>query len=56
MREIQGEARTVNQLLRGVKYSVDYYQREYKWQQKQVAELIDDLAAKFLESHEAGNE
>ena len=35
---------------------IDYYQREYKWQQKQVAELIDDLANKFLESHEVGNE
>src|SRR4029079_6757683 len=40
----------------GRKYSIDYYQREYKWQQKQVAELLDDLAAKFLESHEDGNE
>jgi hypothetical protein len=31
-------------------------QREYKWQQKQVAELLDDLAAKFLDSHEEGND
>ena len=36
--------------------SIDYYQREYKWQQKQVTELLDDLPAKFLESHEEGNE
>jgi hypothetical protein len=42
--------------LAGRKYSIDYYQREYKWQQKQVAELLDDLADKFLESHEEGNE
>ena len=55
-REIDGKGRTVRELLAGRKYSIDYYQREYKWQQKQVAELIDDLAAKFLESHEAGNE
>src|SRR5579885_3158191 len=55
-REIDGKGRTVRELLAGRKYSIDYYQREYKWQQKQLGELIDDLAAKFLESHEAGNE
>ena len=55
-REIDGKGRTVRELLAGRKYSIDYYQREYKWQRKQLAELIDDLAAKFLESHEAGNE
>ena len=55
-REIDGEARTVRELLAGRKYSIDYYQREYKWQKKQVEELIEDLAAKFLESHEEGNE
>lgn len=55
-REIDGKGRTIRELLTGRKYSIDYYQREYKWQQKQVAELIDDLAAKFLESHEEGNE
>ena len=55
-REIDGRGRTIRELLAGRKYSIDYYQREYKWQQKQVAELIDDLASKFLESHEEGNE
>ena len=55
-REIDGKGRTIRELLAGRKYSIDYYQREYKWQQKQVAELIYDLASKFLESHEEGNE
>jgi hypothetical protein len=55
-REIDGKGRSIRDLLAGRKYSIDYYQREYKWQQKQVTELIDDLSAKFLESHEAGNE
>ncbi|PYQ92709.1 MAG: hypothetical protein DMG02_00320 [Acidobacteria bacterium] len=55
-REIDGKGRTVRELLAGRKYSIDYYQREYKWQQKQVAELLDDLANKFLESHEEGND
>jgi hypothetical protein len=55
-REIDGKGRTVRELLANRKYSIDYYQREYKWQKKQVAELIDDLAAKFLESYEEGDE
>jgi hypothetical protein len=55
-REIDGKGRTVRELLAGRKYSIDYYQREYKWQTKQVAELIDDLATKFQESYEPGHE
>jgi uncharacterized protein with ParB-like and HNH nuclease domain len=51
-REIDGAGRTVRALLGNQKYSIDYYQREYKWQQKQVTELVEDLAAKFLESYE----
>lgn len=36
-REIDGRGKTVRELLAGRKYSIDYYQREYKWQTKQVA-------------------
>src|SRR5450759_354915 len=55
-REIDGHGRTVRQLLTARKYTIDYYQREYKWQTKQVTELIDDLANKFLESYETGHD
>src|SRR2546427_5527582 len=53
---VDGKGRTIRELLGGRKYSIDYYQREYKWQTKQVTELIDDLADKFLESYESGHE
>ena len=39
------ETKTVRELLKGVKYSIDYYQREYKWHEKQIRELVDDPAA-----------
>lgn len=52
MQEIQGDAKTVRQLLQGAKYHIDYYQREYKWEQKQVYELIDDLSARFLQDYD----
>lgn len=55
MREILGQAKTIRELLKGVKYSIDYYQREYKWQDKQVRELITDLSGKFLEDYESGH-
>ena len=56
MREIRGTAKNIRALLGGAKFTIDYYQREYRWEKKQVNELIDDLSDKFLESHEAGNE
>ncbi len=52
MREILGKAKTVRELLKGVKYSIDYYQREYKWHDKQIRELVDDLTSKFLEEYD----
>jgi hypothetical protein len=56
MKEILGKAKTIRELLSGAKYSIDYYQREYRWQTKQMTELIDDLSTKFLESYVEGDE
>lgn len=56
MKEIRGEAKTIRQLLNGSRYSIDYYQREYKWQTKQVRELLEDLTESFLEHYDATHE
>lgn len=56
MRKIDGKAKTVRELPKGVKYSIDYYQREYKWHDKQIRELVDDLSGKFLEDYQPGHE
>ncbi|WP_420462717.1 DUF262 domain-containing protein [Candidatus Palauibacter sp.] len=56
MREILGKAKTVRELLKDVKYSIDYYQREYRWHQKQVHELVDDLSNKFMEEYDPEHE
>src|SRR6516225_8049403 len=55
MKEILGKAKTVRELLKGVKYSIDYYQREYKWHDKQIRELVDDLTGKFLEEYDCAH-
>ena len=52
---IDGHARTVRELLDKAKYAIDFYQREYAWQERQVRELIDDLTGKFLDSYESGH-
>ena len=56
MKEIRGDAKNIRSLLGGAKFAIDYYQREFRWEKKQVVELIDDLCDKFMDSHEAGNE
>ena len=53
MKEIRGDAKNIRSLLGGAKYAIDYYQREYKWETKQVTELLNDLTDKFLESYDA---
>ena len=56
MKEIRGDAKNIRALLSGAKFSVDYYQREYRWETKQITELIDDLSEKFLESYRSEDE
>jgi hypothetical protein len=51
-RSIDGVAKTVAGVLANQKYAIDYYQREYKWESKQIAELVADLSTKFLELYE----
>ncbi len=48
MQKILGDAKSVRSLL-GQKYRIDYYQREYKWEPKQIRELIEDLTNRFLQ-------
>lgn len=54
MRPPDGKGKSVRELLQRKKYSIDYYQREYRWEVKQVRELIDDLAGVFLDDYEHG--
>src|SRR4051812_35676240 len=56
MKEIRGDAKNVRALLAGATYHVDYYQREYRWQTKQVSELLEDLFDKFLESFDPSHD
>jgi len=56
MKKIDGDAKTIRALLGGSKYSIDYYQREYRWGSKHVHELLEDVSSKFLEDYQEGHE
>lgn len=44
------------EILKGSKYTIDYYQRDYKWEEKQLRELIDDLSDQFLEAYQPSHQ
>jgi len=48
MPEIDAKARNVRELLGGKKYTIDYFQREYRWRSKEMSELLRDLTVRFL--------
>lgn len=56
MSVIQPYFRTIKQLLQGQSYSIDEYQREYKWDASNINELLSDLLQKFENEHREGDD
>ena len=50
-KSVDGKDKSLRELLSDTQFSIDYYQREYKWETKHVEELIDDLTSKFLAAY-----
>jgi uncharacterized protein with ParB-like and HNH nuclease domain len=48
--------RTVQQLLQSQSFSIDEYQREFKWQKENINELLSDLQGKFANAYQSGHE
>lgn len=48
---IDAKDKNLRQIMGGVQYSIDFYQRDYKWQTKQTEELVSDLTSRFLDSY-----
>ena len=55
MKEIKGTPKNLKSLLQNAKYTVNYYQREYRWQRRQIEELTDDLTTEFLRNYKPGH-
>jgi hypothetical protein len=47
--------KSVWELLASHKYDIDYFQREYRWEEKHVTALLDDLERKFFDSFHEGD-
>jgi uncharacterized protein with ParB-like and HNH nuclease domain len=56
MNRIDGKPKTLQELLQGKKYTIHYYQREYRWGRKQIEQLIDDLTLTFNDYYEDKHE
>lgn len=55
MQKIIGKEKSLSDLLQNKKYTIHYYQREYRWGKKQIEELIDDLTNEFNEFYNSND-
>ena len=53
--KIDADDRNVFDVLNERKYRVDYFQREYKWEQKHIEQLVTDLTSTFLDVYTEGD-
>jgi uncharacterized protein with ParB-like and HNH nuclease domain len=49
--KIEANNTNINSLLKEQKFYIDYFQREYRWQEKHIKLLIEDLTSTFLKSY-----
>lgn len=56
MSTITPNYRTITQLLQSRSFSIDDYQREYKWERKNIEELVTDLLGKFQTEYREGDQ
>ena len=56
MKKIIANEKSVKQLLQGVRYGIDFYQREYAWQRRHVEELLNDFASRFFDEYDSDHE
>lgn len=53
--KIEATDTSINKLLKDQKFTIDYFQREYRWQEKHIKLLIEDLTTTFLKSYKEGD-
>jgi uncharacterized protein with ParB-like and HNH nuclease domain len=56
MQKIIGKEKSLSDLLINKKYTIHYYQREYRWGKKQIEDLIDDLEGEFNNFYEPSHQ
>jgi uncharacterized protein with ParB-like and HNH nuclease domain len=56
MSTITPHYRSVQQLLQSQSFSIDEYQREYKWEKENINELLSDFQGKFQSCYKVGDD
>ena len=46
--KIDADDRSISEVLDDQKYTVDFFQREYKWEERHIEQLVFDLTSSFL--------
>ncbi len=49
--KIEAADTSISKLLKGQKFYIDYFQREYRWKEKHIKQMIEDLTTTFLKSY-----
>ena len=49
--KIEAHNRSISEVLDDKKYTVDYFQREYKWEERHIEQLVSDLTSSFLQEY-----
>jgi uncharacterized protein with ParB-like and HNH nuclease domain len=49
--KIEAHDRSIAEVLDDKKYTVDYFQREYKWEERHIEQLVSDLTSSFLDEY-----
>lgn len=49
--KIDAKDKKLSEVLTGQRYKIDSFQREYRWQRKQIEALISDLSISFLKNY-----
>jgi len=53
--KIEATDTSINALLKEQKFTIDYFQREYRWQEKHIKLLVEDVTTTFLKSYKEGD-
>jgi uncharacterized protein with ParB-like and HNH nuclease domain len=53
--KIDAKDKKLSEVLSGQRYRIDSFQREYRWQRKQIEALISDLAIGFKKNHKVNH-
>ncbi len=49
--KIEAHYQSISEVLDDKKYTVDYFQREFKWEERHIEQLVSDLTFSFIQEY-----